>query len=112
MTEKITWEELRGIFGDYLPMSAVAILVREDGRSLEEVRGDLRTLAAQTPKLSPFTAEEKLAGIERELKYRRRVYPRRIEAQKMTQSLADEQITLFEAIAEDYRAQAQKERLL
>lgn len=59
-----------------------------------------------------FTNTEKLAGIERELRYRRRVYKNRVAAEKMTQALADEQIALFEAIAEDYRAHAQKERLL
>lgn len=59
-----------------------------------------------------FTAAEKLAAVERELTYRRRVYARRVADEKMTQALADRQIALFEAIAADYRAAAEKERLI
>lgn len=59
-----------------------------------------------------FTAAEKLKGVERELGYRRRVYARRVAAGQMTQQLADEQIAIFEAIADDYRALAGRERLL
>lgn len=58
------------------------------------------------------TATVKLAAIERELKYRRHVYPRQIEAGKMTDGFAAAQISVFEAIAADYRELAQKERLL
>lgn len=49
-----------------------------------------------------FTAAEKRAAAERELKFRRRVYPRWIAAGKMTQKEADRQIALMEAIAADY----------
>ena len=59
-----------------------------------------------------FTATEKLAAVERELKYRHRVYSRMILDNKMNQEFANRQIGVFEAIAEDYREQAQKERLL
>jgi len=59
-----------------------------------------------------FTAAGKLAAVERELGYRRRVYPRRVADEKMTQSMADKQIAIFEAIAADYRAAAEKERLI
>lgn len=59
-----------------------------------------------------FTAAEKLEAVRRELAYRRRVYPRRIAAERMTQSLADRQIRIFEAIAADYQAAAERERLL
>ncbi len=59
-----------------------------------------------------FSAEQKLKAVERELGYRRRVYARRVTEGKMTQALADEQIAVFEAIASDYRAGAEKERLL
>lgn len=58
------------------------------------------------------TAAVKLAAIERELKYRRHVYPRQIEAGKMTDGFAAAQIAVFESIAEDYRALAAKERLI
>jgi hypothetical protein len=59
-----------------------------------------------------FTAGEKLAAVERELGYRRRVYSRRVADRTMTQTLADEQIAVFEAIRSDYIALAEKERLL
>ena len=59
-----------------------------------------------------FTAAEKLRAVERELAYRRRVYARRVGTGKMTQAMADKQIALFEAIAEDYTAAAKKERLI
>lgn len=59
-----------------------------------------------------FTFTEKLEAVDRELKYRRRVYPRWIEAEKMTQALADRQIAVMEAIRADYAIWAQRERLL
>lgn len=62
--------------------------------------------------MTTFTAETKLKAIERELGYRRRVYPRRVDAGQMTSSLAAEQIAVMEAIAEDYRKAAENERLI
>jgi hypothetical protein len=59
-----------------------------------------------------FTNAQKLACIEREIKMRERVYPRFVENSKMTRQKADEEIALMHAIAEDYRAAAEKERLL
>lgn len=59
-----------------------------------------------------FTAAEKLAAVDRELGYRRRVYARRVAEEKMTQAMADKQIAVFEAIRHDYLASAEKERLL
>jgi hypothetical protein len=59
-----------------------------------------------------FTAQEKLEAVRRELGFRRRVYPRRVDDGAMSQALADKQIGIFEAIEADYEAQAQKERLL
>ncbi len=61
---------------------------------------------------APFTAQQKLDAVDRELGFRRRVYARRVAEGKMTERLADEQIAVFEAIAEDYRPQAAAERLL
>lgn len=58
------------------------------------------------------TAQQKLEAVERELGFRRRVYGRRVSEGKMTQRLADEQISVFEAIADDYRGKAAGERLL
>lgn len=57
-----------------------------------------------------FTELDKFKAIERELGYRRRVYPRLIESGKMTRELAAEQIALFEAILNDYRDKAESER--
>ena len=59
-----------------------------------------------------FTAAEKLGAVERELRYRRRVYARRIDEGQMTKELADRQIAVMEAIAADYLELANKERLL
>jgi hypothetical protein len=62
--------------------------------------------------LPDFDAKIKLAAVERELRYRRRVYPRQIADGRMTDGLANSQIAVFEAIADDYRKLAEKERLL
>jgi hypothetical protein len=59
-----------------------------------------------------FTAEQKRKAIERELTYRRRVYPRLIDNGKMTQKQADEQVAIFEAIRDDYARAEQNERLI
>lgn len=59
-----------------------------------------------------FTAEEKLECLRRELRERRRVYPRRVEAGKMSQPFADQQIALMVAIVEEYEQIAQRERLI
>jgi len=59
-----------------------------------------------------ITAADKLHCCERELRLRYRVYPRLIDKQKMTQRLADREIELMEQIAADYRAMAEKERLI
>lgn len=60
----------------------------------------------------PFSAQEKLDAVEREVRYRRTVYARRIEAGKMTKELAAKQIAIFNEIADDYRKLAAAERLL
>jgi hypothetical protein len=60
----------------------------------------------------PITATVKLAAVEREIKYRQRVYPRLIADGKMTDGFAAAQIAVFEAIANDYRTLAAKERLI
>lgn len=59
-----------------------------------------------------FTAQDKLEAVQRELAFRRRVYERRVADGKMTQQLADRQIAVFEAIADDYNQKAAGERLL
>jgi hypothetical protein len=59
-----------------------------------------------------FDAATKLAAILREIKYRQRVYPRWIADGKITDGFAAAQIAVFEAIAEDYRALSEKDRLI
>lgn len=60
----------------------------------------------------PIPAVEKLRAIEREIGYRRLVYPRRVEAKKMTQKQADWQLQVMEAIRDDYLTLAKAENLL
>lgn len=59
-----------------------------------------------------FTNSEKLAAIQRELGYRRRVYARRVAEGQMSKALADEQIAVFEQIEADYQKLTEGERLL
>lgn len=59
-----------------------------------------------------YTTEDKLKVVERELKYRRRVYAGLVVRGKMKQAAADEQIAVFEAIAADYRVMSEGERLI
>lgn len=46
--------------------------------------------------------DQKRACIERELKMRRRVYPRWVQDGRMTQAKADEEIAAMEAVLADY----------
>lgn len=59
--------------------------------------------------MTGFTAREKKAAIERELKFRRRVYPKFVAEKRMTQAQADHQIAVFEAIRADYFNREQAE---
>lgn len=59
-----------------------------------------------------ITNQEKLECAERELKQRRYVYPRRVEAGKMSKPFADRQIEVMAQIVADYRQIAQSERLI
>lgn len=49
-----------------------------------------------------ITFSDKEACARRELKFRRQVYPRRVEQGKMKQADADREIEVMEAIVEDY----------
>lgn len=60
----------------------------------------------------PIPAIEKLRAIEREIGYRRVVYPRRVLEKKMTQRQADWQMRVMEAIRDDYLTLAKAENLL
>lgn len=59
-----------------------------------------------------FTAEQKRQAIERELKYRMRVYAHRVMDGKMTKKQSDYELGVMTAILEDYQKLEQKERLL
>jgi hypothetical protein len=58
-----------------------------------------------------FTITNKLACLERELKMRRKVYPRWITQGKMDPSKAQHEIDCMEAIVTDYRVLAKQEEL-
>lgn len=55
-----------------------------------------------------FSADDKLACVERELRQRRRVYARLVAQERMSEAKADHEIGCMEAIAEDYRREAAK----
>lgn len=57
----------------------------------------------------PFTVTQKLAAVERELRHRRQFYPRLVGKRAFSQAYADQQIALMEAIAANYRRQAEME---
>lgn len=65
-----------------------------------------------TDEAPPIPAVEKLRAIEREIGYRRVVYPRRVMEKKMTQRQADWQLAVMEAIRDDYMKLAKEEQLL
>lgn len=58
----------------------------------------------------PF--EEQLACVQRELKLRRRAYPRLVASQRMSQAAADREVMLMEAVLETVKLMAVTERLL
>ena len=60
----------------------------------------------------PIPHIEKLRAIEREIGFRRLVYPRRVLEKKMTQKQADWQMRVMEAIRDDYLTLAKTENLL
>jgi len=55
--------------------------------------------------LFPISREEKAAAAEREVRQRRRMYPRLIAKGDMSQEFADKQIKIMEAIHADYVAE-------
>lgn len=65
-----------------------------------------------TDQLIQFTSQDKKSAIERELKYRRRVYPRMIAEGKMTDGFANAQIAIFEDILRDYEDASASERFI
>ena len=59
-----------------------------------------------------FSTEEKLQCLEREVSIRRRAYPGRVQTGRMTVGKALEELNCMRSIADDYREQLQRERLL
>jgi hypothetical protein len=51
-----------------------------------------------------ITAADKLKCVEKELSRRYREYPRKVDANKMSQQQAERELALFEEIAADYTA--------
>jgi hypothetical protein len=58
------------------------------------------------------TETDKLACVARELAMRVRVYARLVASGKKTQRWADHEISLMQAIVQDYNERVEKERLL
>ena len=58
------------------------------------------------------TTQDKLKCAERELRLRKRVYDNRIETGRMSLRKAQREMDCMRAIVADYRALAEKERLL
>lgn len=57
-----------------------------------------------------FTYEDMLAACVRELRWRHRVYPGRVEAGKMTEQAMRHQIGVMEAMVEHFKRLADDER--
>lgn len=60
--------------------------------------------------IKQFSATEKLRAVVREIEMRKSVYGRRVINGQMSPHHAAEQIAVMEAIADDYRELADKER--
>ena len=66
----------------------------------------------RTGAMTDFTAQDKLTCAVREVGWRQRVYPNRVDTGRMTQKQADREIAMMRAIAEDYQKLVESERLL
>jgi hypothetical protein len=58
-----------------------------------------------------FTFDQLAAAAERELRFRQRVYARRVLLGKMTRAKADEEIGLMKAIGDHMRMEADRDSL-
>lgn len=74
------------------------------GRKVFGSLGAFRDLEGRSvTSLFPPSIDEKVACIEREVRYRERVYPRLVWAKKMSQQKADREIEVMAAILEDLK---------
>lgn len=58
-----------------------------------------------------FTFDQLAAAAEREVRFRERVYARRVQLKKMTRAKADEEIALMTAILDHLRTHADRDSL-
>ena len=54
-----------------------------------------------------FTTEDKISCLQREIRMRQRVYPKRVMQEHMTESKADWELGCMQAILADYVSQQQ-----
>lgn len=59
-----------------------------------------------------FSAQDKLDAVERELRFRRRVYENKVRQGSMSPQKSAHEIAVMEAIRDDYIKLAKQERLL
>lgn len=57
--------------------------------------------------MARFTDQQKHEAAERELRFRKRVYARRVADGRMKQEQADREIAVMAEIADDYRAKSE-----
>ena len=57
--------------------------------------------------MNRFSDQQKYEAATREVRFRQRVYARRVEAQRMTQEQADREIAVMIEISEDYRVKSE-----
>lgn len=57
--------------------------------------------------MSKYTDQQKYEAAAREVRFRERVYGRRVAAEKMTKEQADREIAIMKEIAEDYRTKSE-----
>lgn len=65
-----------------------------------------------TPAVQLVPLADQIACIEREIGYRLRVYPRRVEDKKMTQQLADRELDRMRAVLATLKLAAASEPIL
>ena len=57
--------------------------------------------------MSKYSDQQKYEAAMREVRFRQRVYARRVAAKKMTKEQADREIAVMVEIAEDYRVKSE-----
>jgi hypothetical protein len=78
----------------------------------QQRRRIMNTTTKPRPRDLSITSADKLRCVERELKWRYRVYPRRVAEGQMTERHMNREIAVMEEIAADLRAEIEGERLV